>query len=238
MSEASPKDAVPPRFPGESLAYRRAREELLGAEAQLRRHEEDLAEQRRALPLGGTPPDYAFEEWDPSACAPRSVRLSELFADGKRALLIYSFMFNPGATGAPLEIACPLCTSMVDGLDGVLPHVTERVNVAVATKAPIARLHAHAHTRGWRNARLLSTSGTSYNRDYGAERSDSEQLPMASIFVRPNGVVRHFWSSELLSAPAEPGNSPRHVDFMWPLWAIFDRTPEGRGGDWWPSLAY
>jgi predicted dithiol-disulfide oxidoreductase (DUF899 family) len=29
----------------------------------------------------------------------------------------------------------------------------------------------------------------------------------------------------------------RHVDFMWPMWAIFDTTPSGRG-DWSPELTY
>jgi predicted dithiol-disulfide oxidoreductase (DUF899 family) len=40
-------------FPGESEEYRSAREELLSAESELRRHEERVAAQRRALPLGG-----------------------------------------------------------------------------------------------------------------------------------------------------------------------------------------
>ena len=102
-------------------------------------------------------------------CAGRAVRLSGLFAGGREALLLYSFMFNPDSTGAPLQVACPLCTSMVDGLDGALPHVTQRMNVAIVTKAPIELFSAHAHSRGWRNARLLSSAGTSYNRDYAAE---------------------------------------------------------------------
>jgi predicted dithiol-disulfide oxidoreductase (DUF899 family) len=25
---------------------------------------------------------------------------------------------------------------------------------------------------------------------------------------------------------------------MWPLWNLFDVTPEGRGADWRPKLAY
>jgi predicted dithiol-disulfide oxidoreductase (DUF899 family) len=29
---------------------------------------------------------------------------------------------------------------------------------------------------------------------------------------------------------------PRHMDMMWPLWNLFDATPEGRGGDWHPPL--
>ena len=226
------------RFPGESPEYRRAREELLQEELALRRHEERVAELRRGLPAGGIPPDYEFTEWDPGACAGRAVRLSELFAGGREALLLYSFMFNPDSTGTPLRVACPLCTSMVDGLDGALPHVTQRMNVAIVAKAPIERFRAHAHGRGWRNARLLSSAGTSYNRDYAAEGSDAEQRPMATVFVRRDGEVRHFWSSELLMAPTDDEQSPRHVDFMWPIWGVFDRTPEGRAGDWWPSLKY
>ena len=39
-------------------------------------------------------------------------------------------------------------------------------------------------------------------------------------------------------ARPDPDQHPRHVDFMWPLWAVFDRTPEGRGSDWKPELDY
>ena len=31
---------------------------------------------------------------------------------------------------------------------------------------------------------------------------------------------------------------PRHVDFIWPLWAVLDLMPEGRGTDWGPELTY
>ena len=44
--------------------------------------------------------------------------------------------------------------------------------------------------------------------------------------------------SELFFAPTDPGQHPRHVDFIWPLWAVFDRTPEGRDADWSPQLDY
>ena len=37
---------------------------------------------------------------------------------GTDTLVLYSFMFNPDGSGRPLRVACPLCTSMVDGLDG------------------------------------------------------------------------------------------------------------------------
>ena len=85
------------RFPGESDEYRRARDELLQAEVDLRRQIEAVAAQRRELPLGGeVPVDYTFEEWDADTDAARPVRLSELFEDGKDTLFLYSFMFIPG----------------------------------------------------------------------------------------------------------------------------------------------
>jgi predicted dithiol-disulfide oxidoreductase (DUF899 family) len=151
----------------------------------------------------------------------------ELFVEGKEILFTYSFMFKPGPTGA-LEVACPLCTSIIDGIDGALPHITQGINFAVITKAPIERFHAHAHARGWRHPRLLSCAGTSFNADYNAENADDDQFAMASVFSNDDGTIRHRWSSELWYVPAEAGQNPRHVDFMWPLWSVLDRTPAGR----------
>ena len=42
----------------------------------------------------------------------------------------------------------------------------------------------------------------------------------------------------LLFAPADPGQDGRHVDMIWPLWNLFDFTPEGRGQKWSPKLTY
>jgi predicted dithiol-disulfide oxidoreductase (DUF899 family) len=226
-------------FPGESDQYRRARDELLKGEIDLRRQIEVVAAQRRRLPLGGVVPrDYAFEEWDAGTNAPRSVRLSELFADGKDTLFLYSHMFIPGKAGLPLEEGCPLCTSIIDAIDGELPHITQHINFAVVAKPPIERFRAHAQSRGWRHARLLSSAHNTYNRDYQAETPDGAQFAMATVFARRDGKIHHFWSSELFLVPSEPGQDPRHVDFMWPLWSVLDRTPEGRGTDWWPELDY
>ena len=134
------------RFPGESDEYRRARNDLLEAEIALRRQSEAVAAQRRRLPVGDlVPADYAFEEWDAGECAARTVRLSELFEAGRDTLFVYSFMFNPGPTGRPLEVACPMCTSMLDAVDGQLPHIAQHISFAVAAKAPIER---SARTRG------------------------------------------------------------------------------------------
>jgi predicted dithiol-disulfide oxidoreductase (DUF899 family) len=47
----------------------------------------------------------------------RRVRFSELFGAGKDTLFLYNFMFKPGERGLPLEVPCPLCTSIIDGID-------------------------------------------------------------------------------------------------------------------------
>ena len=225
------------RFPGESDEYRQARDELLSAEIKLRRQIEAVAAQRRKLPLGGiVPKDYVFDEWDSATNAARPVRLSELFEAGKDTLYLYSFMFIPGKKGLPLEEGCPSCTSIIDAIDGTSRHITQRINFAVVAKAPIEQFRAHAKSRGWRFARLLSSAHNTYNHDYHAESPDG-QMPIASVFVRRDGKIHHTWSSELMLAPSDPGMDPRHVDYMWPMWSILDRTPAGRG-DWGPELKY
>ena len=239
MSTEVKKSLHDVRFPGESDEYRRARNELLQSEIDLRRQIEAVAAQRRKLPLGGiVPRDYTFEEWDGGKNAPKPVRLSELFEDGKDTLFLYSHMFIPGKAGLPLEQGCPSCTSIIDAIDGAARHVSQPINFAVVARVSIAQFRAHAQARGWSHARLLSSAKNTYNRDYHAETPDGEQLPMATVFARRDGTIHHFWSSELFLVPPDPGQDMRHVDFMWPLWSILDLTPEGRGTDWRPELEY
>ncbi len=226
-------DSQPIRFPGESPQYRTARATLLEAERELRRRVEQVAALRRALPIGGLlKEDYVFEETD-AAGSPRSVRFSELFAPGKETLIVYSFMF-----GNAMKAACPSCTSILDGLDGQVPHLRQRVNVAVVAKSPIARIQAFARERGWRHHRLLSSGGNTFNTDYHAERADGAQLPALSVFARREGRIHHCYTTELLYERPDPGQDGRHVDFIWPLWNLLDFTPDGRGGDWRPRLTY
>ena len=157
-------------FPGESSEYRRARNELLEAEGELRRLNERVAAQRRALPAGGLiREDYVFE----SAADGGKVRFSEFFAPGKNSLVIYDMMFPrwsearragaPGGKTAELPLVeqpCPSCTSVVDGLEGAAFHLAERINLVVIAKTSPDRLGAYAEERGWRNLRLLCPRGT------------------------------------------------------------------------------
>jgi predicted dithiol-disulfide oxidoreductase (DUF899 family) len=238
-------------FPGESAEYRAARERLLEEEAQLRRATEAVAAARRALPPGGVvPEDYVFQGAGADG-RPADMRLSELFAPGRDSLVIYSFMFprdpdddSPGpARGetARLPLAegpCPSCSALLDQLEGAAEHAAQRVNLVVVAKAPLPRILTFARERGWRRLRLLSSSANSYNRDYHAETADGRQRPMLNVFHRDGDAIRHFWGSELLYAPSEPGEDPRHVGTIEPLWNLFDLTREGRGTDWYEQLTY
>lgn len=228
--------AEPTRFPGENAEYRKARAALLKAEVKVRRQIEAVAEQRRKLPLGGAvTTDYVFDSFRPGDDRARKMRLSELFSSGRRTLFLYNFMF-PEATDS--NMPCPSCTSIIDAVDGAARHITQRIDMAVIAKAPIEEFRKHGERRGWRHTPLLSSAGNSFNRDYGAEEDNGQQWPLAHIFVKRGRKIHHWWSSELWFADADPGQDRRHVDFMWPMWSIFDLTPEGRGKSWGPMLEY
>lgn len=230
------------QFPGESAEYRAARNALLVEEMELRRLTERVAAQRRTLPAGGAIiEDYQFEGDGGPA------KLSELFAPGNDTLAIYSFMYGPERARP-----CPGCTHFLDGLDGQAEHITQRVNLVVVAKSPLPRILDFAKERGWRRLRLLSTDGNSYDRDYFGDstglaagiRIQQEfkagqewDMPMLNVFRRDGKAIRHFWGSEVLYVPPEPGQAYRHNDALDPLWNMLDLTPEGRG-KFEPRLSY
>jgi predicted dithiol-disulfide oxidoreductase (DUF899 family) len=215
------------RYPNEGAAYREAREALLAEEIELRRHIERVAEQRRALPLGGeVPEDYQFEREGGSA------RLSEMF--GKHdTLIVYNFMYGPKRARP-----CPMCTNLLDAWDGEAPDIEQRIALAIVAKSPIERLKAFKQERGWRHLRLYSSAGNNYNRDYFAETPESDDTAAYNVFVRRNGKIHHFYGAEMTGQMADPGQDPRGAPDFAPIWALLDTTPEGRGKDWYPKLQY
>jgi predicted dithiol-disulfide oxidoreductase (DUF899 family) len=238
-------------FPGESAEYRAARDRLLEQEIEERRTMEAVAAARRALPPGGVvPEDYVFRGRGADG-AVTDVRLSDLFAPGRDSLAIYSMMFpryhgdeRPGpdhGETARLPLAegpCPSCTALLDQFDGAAEHVSQRMNLAVSAKTPIERVLAYADERGWRRLRLVSSASNTYNRDYLAETDEGDQMPMMNVFHRDGDVIRHVWGSELLYAPSDPGQDPRHMGTLEPLWNLFDLIPEGRPNDWEEQISY
>jgi predicted dithiol-disulfide oxidoreductase (DUF899 family) len=230
-------------FPNETPDYRAARNKLLEHEVALRREMESVAAEIRALPPGGAvPDDYEFDHIGDQG-TPAKVRLSELFQPGTDTLILYHYMFprhrsdtRPGpSTGPTAEIPleegpCPSCTALLDNWEGTVPHVEGLgVNIAAVAKAPIDRVAAFAAHRGWRKLKLLSAANNSFKRDYHGEDEEGQQVPILTVFHRgKDGVIRLSWASELLFAPTEPGQDPRHVGTVEPMWTLLDLTPGGR----------
>lgn len=215
------------RFPNESDDYRRARQALLAEEIELRRHIERVAERRRKLPPGGeVTEDYRFE------CESGPRAFADLFG-GKPTLVTYNWMYGPRR-----ERPCPMCTSLLSGLDGEMPDILQRVAFAVIARSPIARLLAFKKERGWRHLNLYSSAGNSFNRDYAHEDPEGDDNAAFNVFRREGKTIRHFWADEMGMESADPGQDPRGAVDAMPLWKILDITPEGRGTDWYPKLEY
>jgi predicted dithiol-disulfide oxidoreductase (DUF899 family) len=213
------------RKPNESTEYRRAREQLLVEEIELRRHIERVAELRRALPPGGeVTRNYSFDGEG------GQVNLPDLFGD-KQTLVIYSYMFGPQRAQL-----CPMCTSFMATWAAKLQDIQQRIAFVFVARSPIARLIEAKKARGWTQHRIYSDSSGDYTRDY-VSAADAD-MPGYNVFTRRDGTLRHFWSGEMGLATADPGQDPRGAPDLDPLWAILDTTPEGRGKDWYPRLNY
>lgn len=213
--------------PNESAEYRHARNELLREEIELRRHIERVAQLRRALPPGGEViGDYRFEgEHGPTDFA-------GLFGD-KQTLVVYSYMFGPQR-----ERPCPMCTSMLSAWEGEANDMQQHIALAVIARSPIDRLVAFKRERAWRYLKLYSDLNGNFSRDYHAIADDGSDIPEINVFTRRDGTIRLFWSGEMGSATADPGQDPRGAPDPMPIWTVLDMTPEGRGTDWYPKLAY
>jgi predicted dithiol-disulfide oxidoreductase (DUF899 family) len=207
-----------------SAEYLDARSRLLAAERSLLERCEQVAALRRRLPAGPSMPEYVFDEGprDLTVAEPMvRTSLSELVTD--RSLVVYHKMY-----GADWDDGCPSCSMWVDGLHGVSQHLLRRVDFAVIAKAPLPRLRAWGRKRGWDGLRLLSSSGSTFNRDLGVEDEAGNQWPGVSVFVRDGTGVRHTYTTSMIE---------RGLDLLSPVWQVLDLTPEGRG-DWDPANSY
>jgi len=218
--------ANPIRHPNESEEYRRARQDLLVEEIELRRQVERVASLRRDLPPGGAVPRvYRFTDEDGA-----NVTLEDLF-DDHDTLVIYSYMFGPQR-----EEPCPMCTSLMGGFDHKITDIRQRIAIAFTARSPIERLIEAKKARGWTDLPVYSDQQGDYTRDYvSAEDAD---MPAYNVFTRRDGVIRHFWSEEVGGDMADPDQDPRGAVEMDPLWLLLDTVPEGRGIDWHPQLRY
>ncbi len=218
----------------ETQEYLTKREELRLAEIELLNVREKVAELRRQLPPGAVLQDYEFVEC-PSALddgdSPlRKVRLSELFSAPDRPLVVYHLMF-----GKKDVIPCAMCTSWIDGFNGVAHHLAQNVDLAVVAAADVPTLRAFARQRGWNKLRLLSAGESSFKYDFGSEDAEGHQDSTISVFTRDkDGTPRHFYTVHPWLAD---DIRERGIDEWNPIWNVLDLTPQGRG-DWYTSLDY
>lgn len=213
-------------YPNDSAAYRQARTALLAEEIELRRHIERVAEQRRALPLGGVAPPHRFRDENGAI-----VTLADMFGRHD-TLCTYFWMFGPER-----QRPCPMCTAFIGSLDTPARDLGQRVALAVIGRSPVARQLAFARERGWRNLHFYETIGDDFARDYRGLAPDGSEWPALDVWVKRNGQVHHFWAAEL-GGTEDPGQDPRGAPDPTPLWNILDLTPAGRGTDWYPKLDY
>jgi predicted dithiol-disulfide oxidoreductase (DUF899 family) len=219
--------------PNESAEYRAAREALLVEEIELRRHIARVAAQRRALPPGGeVKGDYQFLGEASSVQGANPVGIAELFGD-KDTHFLDDWMNGP--MGAR---PCPMCTAFLSCLDGNADHLRQRIAIAIVGLSPIERQVAFKVERGWKNLPLYFDVNGKFSQDYHAIMDDGTDTAAEHVFTRRDGVIRHFWSAEMDWKMADPGEDPTTAPDLMMLWNVLDRTPEGRGTDWYPKLSY
>jgi predicted dithiol-disulfide oxidoreductase (DUF899 family) len=215
-------------FPGESEAYRNARQALLAEEIEFRRHMTRLAQQRRALPPGPlVEKNYRFKDQNGS-----EVGLIDLFGDHD-ALVTYFWMFGPQR-----ERPCPMCTNWLGAVNGNATDIKQRVGLKILGRSPVERQVAFAAERGWRHLDFVQTVGDDYANDLGLIDREGYEYPALTVFKRDRDKVRLFWASEMTKEMADPGQDPRNAPDIASLWSILDLTPGGRGTDWYPKLSY
>jgi predicted dithiol-disulfide oxidoreductase (DUF899 family) len=234
---------MPEHTIGTRAEWQAARAELAKLEAEQAERNEEVKQQRLALPWVPVEKEYSFDTEDGKKT------LAELF-DGRSQLLAYNVMYGPEYTLG----ACPGCTSLADGLDGTLVHLNHRdVTLICFSRAPIEQLIAYKRRMGWQFP-YVSTYNTDFPRDFGLmltqeqamEKPEVKQLiddppdwleewagqvgaelkdglrenPSWIAFARENGTVYHTYT---VSAP-DP--------FVAPYFAfLLERTPNPRPDD-------
>jgi predicted dithiol-disulfide oxidoreductase (DUF899 family) len=207
-----------------------ARRDLLKAEKELTRLNDDLARRRRELPWVRVEKTYRFDTEDGAAT------LADLF-HGRSQLLVYHFMFDPD-----WDEGCPSCSALADGFDETHLHLQNHdVAFTAVSRAPLEKLLAYRDRMGW-SFPWVSSAGSDFNYDFHvtidpsvapveynyrdqaelerlnvAWRDWSGEQPGMSAFALEDGVVYHTYSAYA-----------RGLDALWTMWQWLDRAPQGR----------
>jgi predicted dithiol-disulfide oxidoreductase (DUF899 family) len=219
---------------GTQEEWQTARDELLQQEKELTRRGDELTKKRRELPWVPVEKEYEFDTEDGTKT------LAELF-DGRSQLLVYHFMFGPGYSAG-----CPVCSSIADTLTPQVPHLRARdTTLLLASRAPLAKLHAYRERMGW-EIDWVSSDGSDFNRDIGFLYTEEELQPFLQgeipLTVEQNALM---CGTDTGGYVAEgPGlsaytlsdgtvyrtyvSTSRGLELAMPYYGLLDRTPKGR----------
>lgn len=191
--------------------WQAAHDALLATEKAATRARDALAAERRRQPMVRIDKPYVFE--GPAG----KVSLLDLF-EGRRQLILYHFMFGPGAHGWP-EAGCPGCSMFVDQI-GHLAHLHARdTSFALVSIAPLSKIEAYKKRMGW-TIPWYSSAGSDFNRDFGVTTDSGETFGL-SVFLRDgDSVYRTYFTSG------------RGVEALGSVWTFLDLTPLGRQEEW------
>ena len=140
-----------------------ARLDLLEAEKDLTRRSDELARRRQELPWVRVDKEYSFETDTGSAS------LADLFR-GRSQLLVYHFMFGPD-----YKAGCPSCSSITDGLNGIVVHLENHdVAFSAVSRGPLTKLQAYKQRMGWMFP-WASSQGSDFNFDFNVSLTEEQQ---------------------------------------------------------------
>jgi len=199
-----------PRIVSEA-EWRAAHEALIAKEKAVTRARDALAAERRRQPMVRIDRRYVFE--GPSG----RQTLRDLF-EGRRQLIVYHFMFGPGAHGWP-DAGCDGCSMFVDQV-GHLAHLHARdTSFALVSIAPIKKIEAYRKRMGW-TLPWVSCAASDFNRDFGLTTKGGESFGL-SVFLRDGDKVYRTYFT-----------TGRGVEALGSVWTFLDLTPLGRQEDW------
>lgn len=201
-----------------------ARKAHLAHEKEFTRRRDALSAERRELPWVRVDKDYAFE-------GPKGrLSLADLF-NGNSQLIVYHFMFGPGA-----KEGCEGCSFLADHFDGANLHLKHHdVSLVVVSRAPYGEFQPFRRRMGWEFP-WVSSAGSDFNHDFHVSPSPAEkaagryeynyemhegeggEMPGFSIFHRNEaGEIFHTYSTYA-----------RGGDLLIGAYNFLDLTPKGR----------
>jgi predicted dithiol-disulfide oxidoreductase (DUF899 family) len=205
----SHNSALPPIVSEEEWRAKRAA--FLVKEKEATKAARARAAERRRLPMARIDKRYVFQ-------GPQGdVSLFDLF-EGRRQLLLYHFMFGPGAHGWP-EAGCPGCSMFIDQV-GRLDHLNARdVSFALVSIAPLEKLQAYRRRLGW-TIPWVSSAANDFNRDFGMTTDRGEEHGL-SVFLRDGETIYRTYFTTAVG-----------LEGLGSLWSFLDLTPFGRQEIW------